>query len=118
MGLGWLKPSIESLLDEAELLDLSACVEPMAAVAALGLHEPIALFPVSDRRGRDVEHALDGANAVDREIALLHDDQLTSSALSMPGNFSSVFFKYLIKYLIIPAIVHQNCAKVGQRDET
>src|SRR5689334_3402743 len=76
MGLGWLEPSSESLLNEAELLDLFAGVKPVAAVAAFGRHEAVAVLPVADRRGWNVEHALNGANAVNRKVTLPHEFKL------------------------------------------
>ena len=83
VGLGGLQPLVESLLDEAEVLDLGARVEPVAAAAPFGGHERVALFPVADGRGRNAEHALHGADAVDGGLGG-HDEELTSSSARAP----------------------------------
>ena len=41
-------PLVDPLPDEPELLDLCARVEPVAAIAALGLDEPVTLLPVPE----------------------------------------------------------------------
>ena len=86
MGLGGLQPRVELLLNEAELLDLLTAVEAMSAGAPLRLHESVALFPVADGRGRDTEHALDCANAVDGRVRSRQGDmQLISSQSAVNG---------------------------------
>ena len=101
VGFGRLQPPIESLLDEAELLDLGAGVEPVAPLAPLRLHKPVALLPVTDRRGRDAQHPLHGADAVDRKTLrqdaaaylLISDNarpRLTHALSNTSSNTSSV----------------------------
>jgi hypothetical protein len=101
MGLGRLQPSIEPLLDEAELLDLGAGVEPMAPLTPLRLHESIALLPVTHRRSRDPQHPLHGADAVDGKIRLR---QVSAAYLLISSQPSLIQLcsgqVYLIKYLI------------------
>src|SRR5207247_1208696 len=70
MGLRRLCPLVDTLLDETELLDLRPGIETVAAAAALGLDEAVAVLPVSERRRRDAQHALYSADRVDGEIAV------------------------------------------------
>ena len=82
LDTGRLQPLVDSILDETELLDLAAGEEAVAAAAALGFHEAVALLPVAERRHRDVQHAFDGTDAVDGEVAIRQGGQLTSSKLT------------------------------------
>ena len=74
VGFGRLHSSVDSLLHEAELFQLGSRVEPVPAVAPRRLYEPVAIFPVANCRGRDRQHALNGADAVHGKIGLRHED--------------------------------------------
>ena len=65
MGVGGCHALGKLGLDEAELVDLIARVQAMAARAALWGREPVAFLPGPQRRGRDVEHPGHRADAVD-----------------------------------------------------
>jgi hypothetical protein len=65
VGVRRLKAPCELALDEPQLFDLPAAVKPMAALAALGRDEAVAVLPVANGRGGDVDEALDGTDAVD-----------------------------------------------------
>src|ERR671910_991192 len=66
MGVGGCQALSKLDLDEAELIDLVARVQTMAAGAALWDREPVAFLPGPQGRGRDVEHPRHRADAVDR----------------------------------------------------
>src|ERR687898_3206152 len=65
MGVGGCQALSKLDLDEAELIDLVARVQAMAAGAALWGREPVAFLPGPQGRGRDVEHPGHRADAVD-----------------------------------------------------
>src|SRR6266487_1145059 len=76
VGVGGSNTGGELCLDEAELADLVAGVQPVTAGAALWLREPVALLPGPQRRRRDVKHPRTGTNAVQRAAA--HGRPVTS----------------------------------------
>src|SRR5688500_10558713 len=65
MGVGGGHALSKLDLDEAELIDLIARIQAVAARAALWGREPVAFLPGPQGRGRDVEHPGHRADAVD-----------------------------------------------------
>ena len=60
---------VETLLDESQLFELIARVQPPPAFAALGDDQPVAILPTADRRLRQTKHPSDRPDAVDAACA-------------------------------------------------
>jgi hypothetical protein len=69
VGVGGGQPARDLGRDEAQLLHLVAGVEAMASRAPVRDDRLVALLPVADRRGGEIEHPGDGADAVDPAAA-------------------------------------------------
>lgn len=107
MGFRRLPAPVESLLDEAELLDLRAAVEAMTAGTPLRLHESVALFPVA---------LWTGARRAARGVQLLfvtrgqpqRSNVITSSNTSSSRSVLRHLTRYLSKIgIVIDSLPHQ-----------